>query len=132
MDLVLYETGSGGDLLLTGIDLEIAKGLENILYMSMFGGADWWGNEFLEPLQQFNSQTGPALLKYALNSSGRLEIEKAINADLQIITTNVPGTTVTVETKIVIDNKLSIVITVDGKTFSYLWDPSKRFLNYLI
>jgi hypothetical protein len=132
MDLVLIETGNGGDLVLQGNDLAIATGYENIPYLSMFGGADWWGNEFLDPAQQFNSLTESALKQYALNSAGRVEIEKAINADLEYIAANVPGTKVSVVTTIVSDNRLSIVITIDGQTFSYLWNPITGFLTYVI
>ena len=131
-DLALIAAESGIDLILSGSDLEMAFGLENSPITQMFGGSDWWGNEFLDPLQQFNCLTEKALLSNALNSVGRQEIEKAIVTDLAIISNNVVGTVITVVTSIVTDNKLSIVITIDGKEFSYLWHPSNRYLQYIV
>jgi hypothetical protein len=80
MDLVLIEqNGNGGDLILQGNDLAVCTGYENIPYLSMCGGSDWWGNEFLDPAQQFNSLTEKTLRQYALNSAGRVAIEQAVN-----------------------------------------------------
>jgi hypothetical protein len=79
IDLLLRETGNGGDLLLTGKDLEVVTGYENMPYIAMFGGGDWWANDLItEPTQRMQSQTEAALLSNALTSSGRLNIIRAI------------------------------------------------------
>jgi len=131
-DIALIEVGEGGDLILSGNKLEAATGFENVPYLSMFGGVEWWGNEFLPEAQQFKSQTEAALTKYSLNSNGRVEIEKAINADLAIISENVPGTTIVATASIVSNDRLSIEVTINGRTFNYYWNPSERFLTYQI
>lgn len=132
MDAAIIITGSGGDLIQSGNDIAISTGYENVPILAMFGGSDWWGNEFLDPAQQFNCLTEKALKSNALNSSGRIEIDKAINADLAQIAQNVPGTITSVVTTIVKDNKLSIEITIDGQAFNYLWNPSTAYLTYIV
>lgn len=131
-DIAIIETGSGGDFILNNSDLEAVQGIENLPYLCMFGGSYWIFNEDMPANQQFKSQTESALMNNPLTSAGRIEIEKAINADLQIITQNMPGSTVTLDTQIVANNKLSIIITLNGKVFQYEWNPSSRFLNYVI
>ena len=62
-DLVIWETGNGGDAQLLGNDLATTDGLTNMPYLGWFGGNpgfittgneleneqrfDWWGNSLL-------------------------------------------------------------------------------------
>ena len=62
-DLVIYETGDGGDVQLQGNDLATTSGITNQPYLGWFGGntdasttgnelegeqkLDWWGNSVL-------------------------------------------------------------------------------------
>ena len=71
MDLKLIENGNGGELVYENNDLTTINGLNNQVYLALFGGNpgattpteridnqqlfDFWGNSFLEPSQQFNS-----------------------------------------------------------------------------
>jgi phage gp46-like protein len=103
MDIALFETGNGGDLLLKGSDLAVYDGIQNMPYLAMFGGNveqdtrnrvteeqsfDWWGNNLLMPSNQsiqFNSQTERVINTTALTSQGRVLIENAIKADLKFL-----------------------------------------------
>lgn len=133
IDLLLIETGSGGDLLLQGADLATGAGLENAPYLAMFSGAaDWWGNALLTsegPAAVFSSQTEAALNRYALTSDGRQRIEEAIRADLQPVADATPGTEITVRTAITNPDRLEILITIDGEAFAYQWNPAAASLN---
>jgi phage gp46-like protein len=41
MDFKLYEYGDGGELNLSGGDIEPEKGLSNAIYLSLFAGNNW-------------------------------------------------------------------------------------------
>lgn len=129
-DLLIYETGMGGDLLLRGNDLVGVAGYENAPYLAMFGGSDWCGN-FLIPNNPFNSQTETVLRNVNLNSAGRVAVEEAIKADLSFLN-DIPGTKWSVSTTIAGNNRLEINISINGKQFNYVWNPDTMFLTYQI
>ena len=71
MDVKLIESGNGGDLVLTDNDLAVVGGVENMPYLSMFGGANYWANQLLlsDPTARtFDSLTEPALINNPLSS----------------------------------------------------------------
>lgn len=113
-DILIYENGSGGEIAVQGNDIALVEYLYNQVYLAAFGGnveantlsnepagiirEDWWANALLfpnDPGSQFNSQTELALRSNVLNSSGRVAIQRAFDADLEYlksiatITTNV-------------------------------------------
>lgn len=127
-DLLIYETGGGGDLIIQGNDLAQVQGYENAPYLSMFGGNDWWGNYLLPPPNQFSSKTEQILNSTPLSSAGRIIIENAIKSDLSFLN-NIQGTTWSLTTTIAGPTRLQIYITINGTTFFYEWNPNKLFLK---
>jgi len=108
MDLSLFESGDGGDVIFTGGDLQITDALWNQIYMALFGGNveqtteeaeqtsdaiviqrfDWWGNTaffFDKPQNQFNSRTERDLFETAITSEGRIKLEATIKKDLEFM-----------------------------------------------
>ena len=130
-DLLFYETGDGGDLLLRGNDFAQVFGVENTPYLAMFAGSDWWGNYTLPTDRQIQSKTEDAIRNTPLSSAGRLSILDAVDADLTFLS-GIPGTKESVDISVVNSNRLDMVIKVDGKTFSYEWNPDKMFLTYQV
>ena len=131
-DILIYETGSGGDFLLRGNGLATVSGYENSPYLSMFGGNDWWGNAYIpDGNSLFSAQTEDVLNTTPLTSAGRVKIENAIKADLAYLD-DITGTTYTVSTSIANANRLDIVITINGKVFNYQWNPDSLYLNYIV
>ena len=146
MDLSIYETGNGGDLILKNGDLEITEGLTNQPYLAHFGGnkeasttgeeiqgterLDWWGNSFFinDEAGQMNSELERALDKNNLSSSGRIEIENQAKEDLKFladvaeISTNV---SILDDDKVQISDKLS---QPDNEKFLFIWDATKNEL----
>lgn len=130
MDLVVLETLNGGDLQVQGRDLVMIDGLENQVYLALFGGNvgfpsknlidteesfDWWGNNLLMPSNQsiqFNSLFEKKLQTVALTSSGRVELEAAAKADLAFLKDFV---TVTVSITIISDDRIQLKIVLDAK-----------------
>jgi hypothetical protein len=132
VDLMIYETGSGGDLLMRGGDLVITTGKENEPYISMFGGADYWGNFLAAQGTQFLATTEQVLREVPLNSAGRIRISAAVDKDLQVLKDSEPGTTITNTVTITGNNSLSIEINIAGQAFYYVWNPDTLFLTYQI
>ena len=54
-DLKLIETGSGGDIVFNGIDVEVIDGFENMPYLGIYGGnIEQNTKEFLPAEQRFD------------------------------------------------------------------------------
>lgn len=104
-DLSLFESGSGGELIIKNNDLVLSELLFQVIYISLFGGNveastlgnetpneerfDFWANSLLfadQPDKQFNSETERVLNNVVLNSSGRLKIQQAVENDLNFLT----------------------------------------------
>ena len=135
MDLMMIETGNGGDLVLRGNDLATVTGYENIPYLACFGGNDWWGNDLLltdGASIRFSSTTEDVLKTVALNSAGRIAVENAILADLAFLKQEVPGTEITVSATVVNSDRLDIELNINGQTFYMQWQPGDEFLTYSV
>jgi len=147
-DLLLYESGNGGNLLVKNSDITLVESLYQQCYLALFGGnleanttgseiptqirEDWWANSLLndkKPNKQFNSNTERVLDKVALNTSGRIEIERAVEDDLKTLR-NIADFTIKVI--ILSTNKVTIEIVMlrpgdlDDKSFQFIWDNAAR------
>jgi hypothetical protein len=129
-DILLYETGNGGDVVIRGNEIVTVEGIENMPYLSMFGGKSWWGN-YLIPDSPFLCVTEELLNNTALNSAGRMAIEKAVKQDLAFLD-DIDGTTYSVDVSILQPKKVSIYITINGKKFELQWNPDTLFLTYIV
>lgn len=149
-DILIYEAGSGGELSVQNNDIALIEQLYNQVYLAWFGGNieastlgnetpdeirnDWWGNSLLfpnDPGSQFNSQTEKALRDNALNSSGRINIQRSAEADLQYLKSIAD---VTVNVVILSTNKVQLSATLSqpkgaiSQTVSFIWDNAKNEL----
>ena len=134
-DALLIMTGDGGDMVFNGTDLLTVSGYENQPILAMFADTgDWHWNDYLSESgndNEFVSETETALRTYALNSSGRLKDEQAMQNDLAYLL-NIPGTSIKVTTQVVSDNRLDAKIDINGKIFLMNWNPASGFLTYQI
>lgn len=151
LDLLVYETGNGGDLSISGGGLSMTESLYTSIYLGLFGGNveqsttgeeeegeeryDYWANSLFYPedeKNQFNSETERVLNEVVLNTSGREKIKTAVNNDLSFLNDFVEYV---VEVFILSSNKVGIKISfskLQGSSNSVLelvWDNS---LNQLI
>jgi phage gp46-like protein len=133
MDVQVFETLNGGDLQISGSDFVTVSGIENMVYLAMFGGNpghstsaktveeqsfDWWGNKLLmnrTPNCQFNSITEQTLKNITVTSAGRVTLENAIKQDLKFMNAFAK---VTVQVSIVSDERMSASIRVEQKNKS--------------
>jgi len=129
-DILIYEAGGGGEILLRGKDVVTVNGYENSPFLAMFGGNKWLFN-YLIPTDPYASQTEQTLATTPLTSAGRVIIERAINADLNYLK-QISGTTYTIATAITAPNRLEITININGQTFNLTWNPDTFYLTYTI
>jgi hypothetical protein len=149
-DILLYLNGDGGEISTQNDDIELTNVLYNQVLLALFGGnveavttgneppgsvrEDYWANALFypnEPETQFNSLTEKALLDNVLNSSGRINILRAVDADLQYL-----KTIANISTNVVIlsTNSLQISVTLQepssqqNKQFVFIWDNAKKEL----
>lgn len=146
-DILIFESGSGGEFQLLGNDIATTSALYNQVYLALFGGnvlestrvsyapgeqrGDWWGNTLLlpeNPESQFNSQTERVLQNVVLNSSGRVAVEEAVKADIAYLADL--GET---QVSVIFDeqNRVNITVRINEPTekkpqeFNYIWDSAK-------
>lgn len=147
-DIALYETGNGGDFLIENNDIALTEVLIQQIYIRLFGGNveastkgdelktekrfDWWANSLLfkdQVSKQFNSETERTLNKVALNSSGRIQIERAVNSDLTDLQKIV---SLVVSVQIIDSNRVDIIIQLkqlrnkEDKNLQFIWDNAKK------
>lgn len=147
-DLLLYESGSGGELYLLNNDLVLSETFFQSIYVSLFGGNvkastlgneipgqerfDYWANSLFfknQKSKQFNSLTEKILNEVTINSNGRLRIKSAVEQDLNYLKKIV---NFTVNVLILDINKIKIEILVSSasnqseKAFQFIWDNAKQ------
>lgn len=72
----------GADLVFRGGQPVMDSGLENAVLISLFSGAEWFGNAFAQPSARIESRFYPLSLK-AITGSRLAELERAVKADLK-------------------------------------------------
>jgi hypothetical protein len=149
-DILLYEAGGGGDISVQNGDIALAEILYQQAYLCLFGGnvaastrgdelpteirQDWWGNNLLfanNKAAQFNSATERALRTNALNSTGRVNIQRAVEKDLQYfkgqadvaVTVAITGVD-----KLRIGIRLTQPTNQQGTSLQLLWDNGRMEL----
>jgi len=139
-DLVIYETGDGGDLNLVNNDLELTHTLFYQVYMALFGGNieqdtdskiegleqrhDWWGNAMLPIENQFNSKTERELRNIIISGSSLQNLESIVKKDLAYFR---PYGDISVQVSMIDYNKIEIgiiIIEPSGaeRKMKFLWN----------
>lgn len=142
-DIAIVETGGYGDFTVNGNDLAVFKGLENAIYLAMFGGnieADtklprqagvqdhsYWGNNLFmqqQPSAQFNSLTERTLNTTVLNSQGRVTIQNAIKKDLSFLPNLVVNVQIVSTDRINVSIKATLPTGRDAVgSFAFVYNP---------
>jgi hypothetical protein len=149
-DILVYENGNGGEISVLNNDIELAEQLYQQAYLCLFGGNvlastrgdeiagelrnDWWGNSLFfsdVAVKQFNSETEKALSENALNSTGRLNILRAVENDLSALK-SVADVAVSVQltavNEVIINIKLTQPQNQQGASLQLIWDNAKKEL----
>lgn len=131
-DILLYETGSGGDFAIVNNDLLMGESLYQQIMLALFGGNiqastkqfyldteerfDYWGNNLIWKdikTKQFNSETERTIRTIALNSSGRLTLIQAVEQDLNYLKSVAD---ISIDVEILGVSKTRILINFSEKT----------------
>ena len=149
-DILLFESGDGGEMAILNNDLELGQTLYQQVYLALFGGNlkantrinnlvseelfDWWGNALFfseTPVKQFNSNTERTLDSVSLNSSGRLTILQAVKDDLSYLSDLL---NYSVDVELFGVNKIRIIVNFtqktnqENKTLQLVYDNAKNEL----
>jgi phage gp46-like protein len=146
-DIFIFESFNGGELELVNDDLKVSQGLHNQVYLALFGGnveesttenlnelderSDFWGNEYLTPENQFNSEFEKALNQVALNSSGISKLESAAKKDLQYLS---EIANIAIAGSLIGFNKFQLIVELQEPNsqsvkVKFIWDGTRKELN---
>lgn len=146
-DILLYESGNGGEWLILNNDVSLVENLFQQAYICLFGGnieastrgnelpseirQDYWANSLLfsqRKEKQFNSETERIINETPLNSSGRIAIERAVQEDLKFMK-NIADISINViilsSSKLMIEIRLRQPDSKEDKILQILWENSK-------
>ena len=86
-DILIYESGDGGEMKLKNDDLETISSITNSFYLALFSSktSDWWGNAELLADNPFNSSFERTLDSVSLTSSGLKQLEQSALEDLNFL-----------------------------------------------
>jgi hypothetical protein len=121
MDLSIFETGNGGDIIKTSNNLETTEALFNQIYLAWFGGNlndDFW---LIESESNGNLET--LLNNVALTPQGLKDIQVQAKNDLLFLEDEV-NISIAVEGL----DRLKIIAEINQKTFTFVWDATKSEL----
>lgn len=143
-DLLIYETGSGGDIKLISGDIALSNSFLSQVYIAFFGGnkeanttgneidgeerLDYWGNIFLKGNKQFNSNFERALNTTVYNSAGRITLENEAKKDLAIFD-NISNYEVNIS--IISDSRIRVEVLIypnnpGSQQLNFIWDQAKQ------
>ena len=86
-DILIYESGDGGEMKLKNDDLETISSITNSFYLALFSSktSDWWGNAELLADNPFDSSFERTLDSVSLTSSGLKQLEQSALEDLNFL-----------------------------------------------
>lgn len=150
MDILLYESGDGGEMSLQGGDIQTTSAIFNYVYLSLFGGnveastpdvdpprgverQDYWANVYSqsEPENLFNSEYERIISNIVINTGTLQLISEAAKADLswmeELSLAVIEEVTTYLEavgrTKTII--KLREPSNNEASAFAVIWDATK-------
>lgn len=137
MDVLLFQTADGGDIVAQNGQLQLSEGLDVAAYLSLFGGnsddsgltADdakqWWGNrDEPDPNKRYRSETQFLLRNLPLIPANLKRIEDAASNDLKWLLTSVADSVAVRVTMPGVNRVLlNIVLVIDGKTTAFSLTP---------
>jgi phage gp46-like protein len=117
-DILIYESGNGGELQLLADDLATVDGLTNQVYIALFGGGDpaWFGNDTDGINLGQNATFEKTLQEVALNSNGLRSLENAAKADLSFFSD------VKVEASLLTINKLQLSVIISENIINFVFE----------
>lgn len=151
IDLLIIETGNGGDAVFRGKDFVTTESFINMPYFGMFGGNpgfpseqipneneqqfDWWGNRLLtfsDPQVWITSRLEHLLNNISLTSANRSVIIRTIQRDIEFME---EFAQITVDVQYINVDRIRILIrliepdTLQENTFVFIWNATEAELT---
>ena len=144
VDIMFFESGSGGNISLQNDDIQTISGLSNQVYLALFGGnlqqntseelavldekQDWWGNSLLPTEQQFNSVFERTIRETPLTSGGIQTLVNAAKEDLNYLTDYAD---IEISGSIVQPNRFELLVNLiepdqQSTKIKFIWDGTKN------
>ena len=117
-DVLLFQTIDNGEIELTDGVVGMTSSFRTAVYLSLFGGSDWWGNvDETTPARQYNATTQTLLEALPPASRNLLRIEEAAKADLAWFISEGAASSVEASASIPAVNQVKLVISIraDGQ-----------------
>lgn len=111
-DPKLYDTGDGADFLIESGQPNMDEGLENAVYLSIFGGASWWGNCVSSSSEKLNSNF-ETINNRTLTNKTRQDAENYAKDALAWLVPEGVAKSVIVEAVIPSVGMLGLIITIE-------------------
>jgi phage gp46-like protein len=119
-DVQLTHTADGAEIAVVDGLVAMDSGLYNAVYLSLFGGDDWWGNDGEPPAQQYQAETGALLDELTAIPFHLRRIEQAAERDLAWMVDEGVAAEIAVAAELTSINRIHIVVTIDGdETLDY-------------
>lgn len=145
IDILITESGDGGDLSLINNDLVASENFESMIYLALFGGNiqsdngeqnnDWWANSIVPSENSIESNFEKTINQIVINSSGISKLEEAAKKDLEFLK---KYANYSLEIKILKKDSLSLYITISkpnnvSQTVNVLWNAGNvTITSYVI
>ena len=123
-DVLLQQTNNNGDIIVENGIVEMSAGLESAAYLSLFGGADWWGNiDETLTARQYDCKTQKTIDTLPPSSRNLLRIEEAVKSDLAWFISEKVASSVEVSAIMPALNmvQIAIVIKAEGQEADFVF-----------
>ena len=111
-DPKLYPTGDGLDIDVTGGQPDMDEGLENAIALSLFGGAEWWGNAVSADDEKITGRLEEIMAR-SLTTRTMQDAEEAVNTALAWMTSSGVAKKITASASIPAVGWLALAITIE-------------------
>jgi phage gp46-like protein len=140
MDVLLFQTPDGGEILCVAGQMQLTEGLDTAAYLSCFGGnsddsgqtsdvaLEWWGNKGeTDPAKKYRSQLQHLLKTLPLIPANLPRFEDAANADLAWMADS--GVVDSIAARATMPGinqvKVDVAMVINGKTTLFSLKPPK-------
>lgn len=123
-DVILFQSIDDGEIIVENGVVAMDGGLQTAAYLSLFGGNEdddglqgnvlgWWGNLNQEPeSSKYVSRTQNIIDTIPATTSNLIKLQDAVKADLEWLLTDNIATSIDVEIRIPVLNRVDILINI--------------------
>jgi len=132
-DVIIFQTSDGGEIEINNGLIEMSGGLQNTVYLSLFGGNDednktsneefnrsWWGNSNEDEINQYRSETQYLLKSLVATSSNLRKLELTAKRDLNWMIESKLASKINTSASIPTLNMVKLIIEIDQNQFKFI------------